>query len=208
MAKVFAMALHRSGSKSMAEALEVLGIPSLFACSMSELYENLDRYDGFTHDPVTIAFKELDARYPGSKFLFLWREKKDWLETCRRFPNLEPDHTPSPQATEIRTRLYRSIPFDEEIYSQVYDDVLADVREYFRERPDDLLFLNVTEGEGWEKLCPFLGKGIPRRPFPKKNTAKQTYLSPWFQVKMQFRVFGSRIKQSILRTLRPLRSSA
>ena len=199
------MALHRSGSMSMTEALEILGIPSLFTRSISELHENLDRYDGFTHDPVTIFYKELDARYPGSKFVFLEREKESWIEACRRFPNLGPDYDPAPSAIEIRQTLYRSILFDEETYRRVYDDVLSDVRAYFRDRPQDLLFLNVLEGDGWEKLCPFLGKPVPKRPFPMKNTAEQTYLSPWYRAKLRLRILGSRVKQALLWPLRRVR---
>ena len=199
--KVFAMALHRSGSMSMADALEMLGFSALFVRSIPELHENLDRYVAFTHDAVTIFFKELDARHPGSKFIFLEREKEDWIEACRQFPNLKPDYDPVPSSVEIRQKLYRSIPFDEAIYRQVHDDVIADVRAHFRDRPDDLLFMNVIAGDGWEKLCPFLGKPVPDQPFPKKNTAKATYLSPWYQAKLRFRVAGSRVKQALLRTL-------
>jgi hypothetical protein len=40
------------------------------------------------------------------------------------------------------------------------------VKEYFRDRPDDLLVMNICAGEGWEKLCPFLGLAIPKVKFP------------------------------------------
>ena len=40
------------------------------------------------------------------------------------------------------------------------------VREYFAGRPEDLLVMNVTAGDGWELLCPFLGKPVPDFPFP------------------------------------------
>jgi 3'(2'), 5'-bisphosphate nucleotidase len=35
-----------------------------------------------------------------------------------------------------------------------------------------LLVLDITAGEGWEKLCPFLGKPIPDIPFPKANVTR------------------------------------
>jgi hypothetical protein len=43
------------------------------------------------------------------------------------------------------------------------------VHDYFRERPDDLLVLNICAGEGWERLCPFLGQDVPGIPFPWAN---------------------------------------
>ena len=29
--------------------------------------------------------------------------------------------------------------------------------------------MNICDGDGWEVLCPFLGKDIPNVPFPKLN---------------------------------------
>ena len=43
--------------------------------------------------------------------------------------------------------------------------------DHFKERPEALLVLRITEGDGWEKLCPFLGQKIPRMPFPHANKA-------------------------------------
>jgi hypothetical protein len=200
--KVFALALHRSGSVSMTKALDMLGIHTLFARSIPELHENLDRYDGFTHDAVTMFYKELDEKYPGSKFIFLRREKESWIEACRRFPTLKPETVHEQPTIDILEGLYRSIPFDEAIYREVYDDVIRDVHSYFRDRPDDLLIMDLVHGEGWEKLCPFLGKDVPDGPFPMANTARQTYLSPWYQAKLRFRIVGSRVKQALLGLVR------
>jgi len=29
--------------------------------------------------------------------------------------------------------------------------------------------MDMTQGDGWEKLCPFLGNAIPETPFPCMN---------------------------------------
>jgi Sulfotransferase domain len=29
--------------------------------------------------------------------------------------------------------------------------------------------MDITNGDGWDKLCPFLGLDIPDTPFPKSN---------------------------------------
>ena len=44
--------------------------------------------------------------------------------------------------------------------------------EYFKNRPQDFLNLDIIGGEGWEKLCEFLGKPIPDVPFPRKRVKK------------------------------------
>ena len=55
---------------------------------------------------------------------------------------------------------------DESRLSGIYDRHIQAVLSYFKDRPNDLLVINITEGEGWEKLCPFLSKPIPSTAFP------------------------------------------
>ena len=43
------------------------------------------------------------------------------------------------------------------------------IKEYFRDRTDNLLVMNICAGEGWETLCPFLNKHTPNVQFPKLN---------------------------------------
>ena len=45
-------------------------------------------------------------------------------------------------------------------------------KKYFKDRPNDLLVMNICNGEGWEKLCPFLNKPVPDAPFPKENVTE------------------------------------
>ena len=44
-----------------------------------------------------------------------------------------------------------------------------EVLSYFANRPADLLVLDVVGGDGWDRLCPFLGLEPPARPFPHLN---------------------------------------
>jgi Sulfotransferase domain len=43
------------------------------------------------------------------------------------------------------------------------------VLEYFEDRPEALLTLDITAGENWEKLCSFLGVPVPDVEFPFEN---------------------------------------
>jgi hypothetical protein len=51
-----------------------------------------------------------------------------------------------------------------------YQNRNEEVRSYFADRPGDLLVLDVVGGEGWERLCPFLGLEPPAGPFPRLNS--------------------------------------
>jgi hypothetical protein len=55
-----------------------------------------------------------------------------------------------------------------EDYLQGYRDFNREVMDYFKGR-DNLLVIDIQKGDGWEKLCSFLGCDIPSRPFPWKN---------------------------------------
>jgi len=58
-----------------------------------------------------------------------------------------------------------------QIQTQDVDEIFDGVLEYFKNRPNDLLIFAITEGDGWEKLCPFLGEKRPNTPFPYVNKA-------------------------------------
>jgi hypothetical protein len=61
------------------------------------------------------------------------------------------------------------VTFDREKFIAAYNRHHADVRRYFADRPGDLMEMNIIEGDGWEKLCPFLGLQVPPTPFPHLN---------------------------------------
>jgi hypothetical protein len=65
--------------------------------------------------------------------------------------------------------LYETVVYDREKFIAAYNRHYEDVRRYFADRPNDLLEMDITKGDGWEKLCPFLELPIPDKPFRKAN---------------------------------------
>jgi len=53
----------------------------------------------------------------------------------------------------------------------------ADIKEYFKDRPEDLLVLTLGKGEGWPELCTFLGKPVPDVDFPSANRTKRGFVA-------------------------------
>ena len=185
-AKVFGLGLSRTGTKSLTAALARLGLDvahypddpttvrELLAghCELTLLRER----DGIT-DITTIPFyREFDRIYPDSRFVLTVREKDAWLESLRKLlerrpPGDEPArYRDRPELVRfrrfLRERVYGSNEFDAERMAAAYDAHHREVRAYFEGRPDDLLVLDVTRGEGYDRLCPFLGVGAPDEPFP------------------------------------------
>ena len=74
-----------------------------------------------------------------------------------------------------RVRMYgydHGLGYREELLAEAYTRHKNQVLDYFRNRTDDLLITNIVDGEGWEKLCPFLDVPIPNLQFPHVTRRK------------------------------------
>jgi hypothetical protein len=60
---------------------------------------------------------------------------------------------------------------DRDAWESFFKKYHSEVYSYFENRKEDLLVIDVTKGDDWEKLCPFLELPIPSVPFPKSNVA-------------------------------------
>jgi len=69
--------------------------------------------------------------------------------------------------------VYGYYRYSVERFSYVYDIHHRIIREYFKDKPYNLLELNIVNGNGWEKLCSFLGLEIPQTEFPFVKFKKQ-----------------------------------
>ena len=182
--KVLGLGLSKTGTSSLTDALNLLGIRAVHyphdAQTLRELRAGqyrlsiLEDVQGVTDICVAPFYAQLDHAFPGSKFVLTVREKESWLRSCEvhwqllmqwweNFPEFKTFHEFASAST------YGVIDYSRERFSYVYDTHVANVRAYFKDRPDDLLVIDICAGEGWEKLCPFLGLDQPRAPFPHAN---------------------------------------
>jgi hypothetical protein len=58
---------------------------------------------------------------------------------------------------------------NEQIYLDRFNAHNDGVQAYFKDRPQDLLVMTLAGGDGWERLCPFLGTKTLTTPFPHAN---------------------------------------
>lgn len=174
--KVFGIGFHKTATTSLSHALTALGysVTGPNGAKDSEAckdipkmaYEIAEQYDAFQDNPWPILYKEMDQRYPQSKFILTLRPTDKWIQSqVRHFGTV---------TSPMREWIYGvGCPKgNEDIYIARYEKHNAEVLDYFKDRPDDLLILKITEGEGFEKLCPFLNKEIPGVAFPFINRAK------------------------------------
>lgn len=173
--KVFGIGFHKTATTSLATALRLLGYrvtgpngvrdPAIARSALSLALRLADRFDAFQDNPWPILYRELDEHYPGSRFVLTIRPSDEWISSVV--------HHFGALATPMREWIYGAgAPLGREAtYIARYERHNREVREHFRDRPADLLVLRITAGEGWERLCPFLGHAVPEAPFPHVNAA-------------------------------------
>jgi hypothetical protein len=174
-AKVFCLGFHKTGTTSLGVALAALGYrvtgptrvndPNIEFNALSMALRLANKYDAFQDNPWPILYPELDARYPGSKFILMLRNSKAWIQSqVKHFGRKE---------TAMRKWIYGvGCPEGhEDIYLKRFEEHNTKVQCYFKDRPGDLLVMNLANGDGWDKLCPFLGVDVPDIAFPHANKA-------------------------------------
>ncbi|MCB1322157.1 MAG: hypothetical protein KDK34_17995 [Leptospiraceae bacterium] len=186
--KIFGLGLSRTGTRSLTSALQIMGYNMIHypidEVTYNQLaaadynFELLKEYDGITDITVSPYYMHLDRLFPGSKFILTLRDKESWLVSAYNHwlnrPAYKDDAPPEEQVhlkvrRILRAAVYGCYDFNEERFSYAYDQHVRNVREYFRNRPDDYLELDIVKGDGWEKLCPFLGQQALNQPFPHKG---------------------------------------
>jgi hypothetical protein len=187
--KVFGIGWIRTGTTTLGEALRILGfkhdgqrfdlVDHYASGNLDPLIAEASRYDSQDDWPWLLMYRELDAAFPGSRFVLTTRDPDAWLRSYRnmletRITSLEPDE---------RRRVLWGLPFPDVSDTDLLERVAhhnRDVRDYFSDRPDDLLVVDWAKGDGWPELCSFLGMEEPALPFPHANPG--WYRGPrWFR---------------------------
>ena len=183
--RIFGIGMQKTATTSLNHALLKLGYDSAHWKSAhwakalwDEMKEDgrsttLEKHYALCDLPIPILFRELDAAYPGSKFILTLRNEDEWIESVRtHWSNKNPwraqwDHDPFTHT--IHREVYGRVKFDAEIMRERYRRHNAEVLEHFKDRPRDLLVMNMSAGAGWYELCGFLRKPIPNVPYPREN---------------------------------------
>lgn len=176
--RVFGIGLNKTGTISLHEALTLLGYRSLHwggpdvrrtveraAADQRPLVEDFPDHDAFS-DILALSerFALLDEQYPGSHFILTTRPLEDWIESRRA-------HVARNRERAARGEYSGTFLVEEpDRWRAEMTSHEARVAAYFEGR-DDLLTLRVTEGDGFDVLCPFLGRPEPGVGFPWRHRA-------------------------------------
>ena len=181
----------RTGTASMKMALEILGLGPchhmkelLAKPAQLALWRSVSRGDkpdwnaafaGYrcaVDWPSAFFWRELSVFYPHAKILLTVRDAESWyasmdktiLKTLRE--STDPD---SVSIKLIAERVFDGRLDDRAHAIAVYERNTAEVQAAF----DADRLLTYKLGDGWEKLCRFLGKPVPDTPFPRSNSAEE-----------------------------------
>jgi hypothetical protein len=182
--KIFGLGLSKTGTSSLGEALNMLGIKTIHypfdIATYNELRDGnynlsiLQEYQGIVDIPVAPYYSQLDTAFPVSKFILTVRDMEGWLRSVDKhwelmmkwwhnYPDFKKFHE------FISASMYGVIAFNRDRFQFVYETHEKNVKDYFKSKPDDFLVMDICAGEGWEKLCAFLNVDIPDLPFPHAN---------------------------------------
>jgi hypothetical protein len=182
--KIFGIGLSQTGTKSLTQALTMLGFNVIHSpddeVTLKELMGKnynlsiLNDFDGITDIPAAPFYPQLDNLFPGSKFILTLRDKESWLKSLEAQWSAKPvfddllssNETNMQRRRLLRVAAYGTYTFNKDRFSHVYDLHSKKIVEYFKSRARSLLIINIYAGEGWEKLCPFLNIPVLDTPFP------------------------------------------
>lgn len=132
------------------------------------------------------TFKYLDKAYPGSKFILTIRnDAEQWYRSITKFHAKRFGHGQIPSADVLRKAryiakgyIYKSVKLhgapDEDIYNkqiliEYYLRYNQAIQDYFKDRQQDLLVLNLAESGSYKRFVEFLGIESPFDSFPWEN---------------------------------------
>jgi len=177
--KVICIGWHKTGTTTLGDALLDLGYNvtgartdlaySLLDGDIEPALEVAKKFEALQDVPWAALYKELDKAFPNSKFILTIRNEQAWINSAKKhFKNNQ---------TVMRHWLYGNAVLEgnEDVYLDRYRQHYQGIKTYFKDRPDDLIVMNFSKGDAWEKLCTFLNKPIPKKTFPHSNKGKHSF---------------------------------
>ena len=183
MSKVFCIGLAKTGTTSMGKAFEILGyshrqsnacrlFTQMASANTWAIHNEINQTDAFEDNPWPIWYKWLYKHYPESKFILTVRKDPEVFYDSL-FRNAIKPSKKNHRMYYVRQTVYGiQLPTGSAIHKQVIIDKYIqhnnEVMEFFSGK-DNFILMCLEQGDGWDQLCPFLGKDIPSIDFPHKN---------------------------------------
>ncbi len=185
--KIFGIGLSKTGTTSLAAALEILGWQTAhFRNPITHAvieHADFDLFDALNDGPVSAHFEVLHAKYPNAQFICTTRPFASWQDSVRahrirvRGTDVPRDIDAIAAAEGPDSPLAARLPIHDSIWrhadlASVHANWADRVDRFFADKPGKLLRFSVFEGDGWEALCGFLKAEVPAASFPHSNSRR------------------------------------
>lgn len=178
--KVVVIGLSKTGTTTLKDMLGTLGyrvhgknkklIKRTQGGNLSALDQALESFDAFKDWPWPLSYRHVLARYgKDAKFILTTRSSTEkWFRSIEQH---------ACRASIFKTMwlsygYYKPYGRKEE-FCKYYEDFNAEAQRFFNEHPGQLLSFCLESGDGWKKLCDFLGEPTPDLSVPHSNRADQ-----------------------------------
>lgn len=177
--KVFGIGWAKTGTTTLGGCLRTLGydhqsqnltlVPQIMQGDFQKTLRIANAKESFEDWPWPLVYREMDAAFPGSRFILTTRDPRRWVASYRAM--LLAELAPSPWLLAIRCQLFGVNPSTASEPELIAKFIAHNTRvvEYFQNRPDDLLVVDWEAGDSWAKVCAFLQTPTPDVPFPHLN---------------------------------------
>ncbi len=197
--KVFVIGFNKTGTTSTHLALkqfdliignQIIG-EKLLDDIIEEDYNSLIKYcksaEAFQDIPFSLpnVYKICDENFPNSKFILTIRDdEKQWFNSLKKFHTklwATNGSTITKEDLGNAFYIYKGYPlkainfvygesyYNYDHYTQIYNRHNDDVKEYFKDRPDDLLVINVADMSSYKDFCEFLNEESLQESFSWAN---------------------------------------
>jgi len=202
--KVFGIGLNKTGTTSLKIAFQALGFrhldrtPRLFRYwqrgEFAQIYSEISDYQSFEDWPWPLMVRDLLEEYgEDARFVLTRRRSAEaWVDSLKQHAERT-----NPRQNPRKVIYGYDYPHGREAqHIAFYEAHLRATRALFSDLGANHLLAEFCweEGHGWDELCAFLNRPVPKRDFPIANRSTEAQPDPEFQQENRARI--ERILQS------------
>jgi len=168
--KVIGIGLPKTGTKSLNQALRILGYKAIHYPAKYHLrvmttgdYTLPESWDAITNTAEEF-YPVLARMYPKAKFVLTTRNLDGWLKSWSKKDR--PFGSQSVAGRLNRIRIFGTARYVQDKYRDVFMAHQEGIRRFFADKTDRLLILQLGDTDKWTPLCRFLNRPVPGVPFP------------------------------------------
>ena len=118
--------------------------------------------DAFRDNPWSLLYKEMDVLFPNSKFILTLRDPQKWIVSATNYFK----GWTEPMRAYTYGETHQDPVKNRDHWLKVYHNHTKEVKDYFKNRKNDLLVFNIETDE-LKKICKFLNiKNDLNKKFP------------------------------------------